>query len=370
MRCRGGCLPKEQGRRPCRACGPGADTDMLEGDGCRRAYRDDRHDSRARDGRCAAGERRPSRHRDGARPARVSPLPRRHAAQPGRSGLAGPRPLRPFGRARLHAPVRGAPPGRLRSFARRPAAVPAVGLTDAGPSGMGPHRRDRDDHRATGPGLRERGRDGDRAALPCRSLQPAPSCSRRLVDLRDLLRRRHDGGPHPGGGVDRRPPRARPARLYLRRQPHHDRRHDVALVHDRRQGQALRGVRLARPARRRRRGSGCAARCARRREGGGGAPVADRAAESHRVPGTERGRHLEGAWGTARRGRDPRHQGGDGVRSRRDIRRLRRGARAHGGRHHARCRATARMGRAGRLVGGGVPRSCPGTRARPARGAA
>ena len=46
------------------------------------------------------------------------------------------------------------------------------------------------------------------------------------LDLRDLLRRRPDGGRHAGGGVDRRPPRPRAARLRLRRQPHHDRRDD------------------------------------------------------------------------------------------------------------------------------------------------
>ena len=62
------------------------------------------------------------------------------------------------------------------------------------------------------------------------------------------------------GRVDRRAPRARRARLRLRRQPHHDRRDDLALVHDRGQGQAVRGLRLARPARRRLRGSRRAAR--------------------------------------------------------------------------------------------------------------
>ena len=67
---------------------------------------DGRHDSRARDGRGAAGERRPSRHGDGARAGRVPPLPRRDAPQPGRSALAGSRPLRPLGRSRLRAAVR------------------------------------------------------------------------------------------------------------------------------------------------------------------------------------------------------------------------------------------------------------------------
>ena len=104
---------------------------------------------------------------------------------------------------------------------------------------------------AARPGVRERRRHGDRRALPRRALQPAHGTSHRPPHLRDLLRRRPDGGRHEGGRVDRRPPRPRQARLRLRRQPHHDRRHDLALVHDRGQGRALRGVRLARPARRR-----------------------------------------------------------------------------------------------------------------------
>ena len=56
--------------------------------------------------------------------------------------------------------------------------------------------------------------------------RPRPR-DRRLLGLRDLLRRRPDGGRLAGGGVDRGPPRARQARLRLRRQPHHDRRLDV-----------------------------------------------------------------------------------------------------------------------------------------------
>ena len=95
---------------------------------------------------------------------------------------------------RLHPPVRVAPPRGLRPHARRPAAVPAVGLADAGPSRARAHGRDRDDDRAARPGLRERRRHGDRTALPRRPLQPPAPRDRRLVDLRDLLGRRHDGG--------------------------------------------------------------------------------------------------------------------------------------------------------------------------------
>ena len=53
---------------------------------------------------------------------------------------------------------------------------------------------------------------------------------RRPPHLRDLLRRRHDGGRQPGGRVDRRALRPRQADRLLRRQPHHDRRHDRDLL--------------------------------------------------------------------------------------------------------------------------------------------
>ncbi len=223
---------------------------MLAVGGSGPPHPDDRHDPRARDGCGPAGERGPSRHGDGARPGRVPPLPGRAAPQPGRSRLARTRPFRALGGARVHPPVRGPPPLRLRPHAGRPAPVPAVGLAHSRPPRARSHAGGRDDHRPARPGVRERRRHGDRAALPRRSLQPAAPRGRRLLDLRDLLRRRPDGGRQPGGRLDRRAPRPRTARLRLRRQPHHDRRHDVALVHDRGQGKALRGIRLARPARR------------------------------------------------------------------------------------------------------------------------
>ncbi len=53
------------------------------------------------------------------------------------------------------------------------------------------------------------------------------------------------GGHQPRSRITRRTPEARPARLRLRRQPHHDRRSDRAEL-QRRRRQALRGIRLAR----------------------------------------------------------------------------------------------------------------------------
>ncbi len=171
---------------------------------------------------------------------------------PANPRLARPRPLRPLGRPRVHPPVRRASSHGLRPAARGAEAVPPVGIADAGPSGGAPHARSRGDDGAARPGLRERRRLRDRGALPRRALQPALRRDRRPPRLRDLLRRRPDGGRLERGGVHRRAARARQARLLLRRQPHHDRRHHLALVHGRRSRPAARGAGLARPARRRR----------------------------------------------------------------------------------------------------------------------
>ena len=105
--------------------------------------------------------------------------------------------------------------------------------------------------------------------------------AREIVDhrhLRDLLRRRHDGGRQPGSGLDRRALRPRQADRLLRRQPHHDRRHHRAVLRRREPHRALRRRRLARAARRGLRGP--------RRAGGGdhGGARGTRAAVLHRDP--------------------------------------------------------------------------------------
>ena len=100
------------------------------------------------------------------------------------------------------------------------------GSRTPGPPRARPHARRRGDDRPARPGRRQRRRHGDRRALPRRALQPPGPRARRPPHLRDLLRRRPDGGHQPGGRVDRRALRPRQAELLLRRQPHHDRRHD------------------------------------------------------------------------------------------------------------------------------------------------
>ena len=76
-------------------------------------------------------------------------------------------------------------------------------LTPGPPRGA-PHAGHRGDDRAARAGLRERRRLGDRRALPRRALQPPVRRDRRPPRLRDLLRRRPDGGRLERGGVDRR----------------------------------------------------------------------------------------------------------------------------------------------------------------------
>ena len=108
----------------------------------------------------------------------------------------------------------------------------------------------------------------------------------------DLRRRRPRGGHQPRGRLAGRPPRPRPARLRLRRQPHHHRRPHRAGPHRRRR-RALRGLRLARRGARRGRQRPRRARGARSRRAMAvdGPPVADRPAQPHRLPLAQRHRH-------------------------------------------------------------------------------
>ncbi len=83
------------------------------------------HGPHARDRRGPAGQQRPSRCAHGTRAGRrgrSSPRHLRHA--PGRPAVAGPRPLRAVGRARVDAALRAAAPDRLRPADRRAQALP------------------------------------------------------------------------------------------------------------------------------------------------------------------------------------------------------------------------------------------------------
>ena len=111
----------------------------------------------------------------------------------------------------------------------------------------------RDDDRPARPGRRDLGRHGDGLEVAGGALQPARLRALRLRHLRDLRRRRPDGGGLARGGLVRRPPAARQPLLDLRQQPHLDRRPHPDHARRRRR-RALPGLRVERdPGRRRQR---------------------------------------------------------------------------------------------------------------------
>ena len=211
-----------------------------------------RHRPGAGDGcRAESGQRSP-RHGDEPGPGGVPALPEGDAAQPGRSALAGSRPVRALRRPLQPHSLHPALPRRLGSRARGPEVLAHLGQQDARPPGVRPHRWRRDDHRPPGPGHRQRGRHGDGRTPRARPARPQRGAGRirlRPPDLRDRQRRRHRGGCQLGGLVDRRHPAARQPDPDLRRQPDlHRGRHQRRPERGRRQ--ALRGLRLARADRR------------------------------------------------------------------------------------------------------------------------
>jgi hypothetical protein len=193
----------------------------------------DRHHPHARDRRGPAGELGTSRCPDGCRADGVRPLDALPPPCPHPAGLAGARPVRPVRGPRQHAPLRPAPPDRLRRHAGRPPELPAVGLPNPGPSGVRSHRGRRGDHRPAGPGARQCGGDGHRPA-PAGIRVPGSGCAGRPLDLRHLLGRRPPGGRRVGGVQPGRSPAPGPPGVPLRRQPDPARRADrVGLVRER-----------------------------------------------------------------------------------------------------------------------------------------
>ena len=154
---------------------------------------------------------------------------------------------------------------------------------------------------------------------------------RRPPRLRDLLRRRHDGG-----RSARKPPRSPATSRLGKLIVCYDDNHitidgtTVDLLRRREPRGAHGGRRLARAARRGLRGrrgarGGPDARRARKRE----RPVLHRDPLAHRLPGAERGRHRQVARRAARRGGSAPHQGSDGLRPRRALLGRRARLRAH-----------------------------------------
>ena len=186
----------------------------------------DRRDPRPVDGRGAAGELRAPRHADGAGARSPTCCGPASCATTPPTRLARPRPVRALERSRVDAALLAALPHRAsgsRSTTSRD--FRQWGSQDRRAPRVPPRRRHRGHDRSARSGLRQRRRHRARRGQPAR---PVRRGGRRPPHVRVLRRRRPRGGREPRGGVDRRAPRPRPARLRLRRQPHHHRRPDRA----------------------------------------------------------------------------------------------------------------------------------------------
>ncbi len=170
---------------------------------------------------------------------------------PGNPAVAGPRPLRAVERPRLDAAVLAAAPDGLSARDRAAQELPPVRLAHGRAPRARPAPRHRDHHRPARPGPRQRRRHGARREDPGRDLQPPGPRGGRPPHLGVPRRRLPDGRHLARSVLARRHAQARQAHLLLRRQRHLHRRRGARLVH-RRHAEALRGLRLARGARRRR----------------------------------------------------------------------------------------------------------------------
>ncbi len=306
------------------------------------------------DGRGREGQVRPSRHAHGHGRRGDRAVPTLPALRPGTPRLAGPGPLPAVGRPRLDAALRAALPLRLREDdAGAASELPPARQPHGRPSRARARRRHRDHHRPPRPGPWQLGRLRPGRAPPERQLRRRAGGP---LDLRAVRRRLPDGRHQPRGRLPRRSPEAGTPHRPLRRQPHLDRRPDLA---DRlgRPGRALRGLRLACPVGRRARSRGG---LGGHRGGPGGPPAladrlphGDRLRRAHqggqredpRRPPRRRGDRrrarearlalsaLRGAGGDARRLARPRRQG------RRPLGRLGREARRPAGEDAPRVRA-------------------------------
>ena len=111
-------------------------------------------------GRGAKGRERASRHATWRRADGLYALDPISQTQSQKSCLVRSRPLRAVGGARIDAALQPVASHRIRSFARRHQAVPAVGQQDARPSRTRPYARRRDHDGPARAGFQQRGRYG------------------------------------------------------------------------------------------------------------------------------------------------------------------------------------------------------------------
>ncbi len=137
----------------------------------------------------------------------------------------------------------------------------------------------------------------------------------------------------------RRQARARPHGLHVRRQRDLARRADHAELRQRGRHRSLRGLPLARAVRRGRQRPRCAAGRDQGRPGGGGSALPHPGQDRHRLARPEQDGHEQGPRLAARRGRGPRRQGGAGLGSGRALPRARRRLRGIQRGRQGRCRA-------------------------------
>ena len=172
----------------------------------------------ARRGRGGKGQQRPSGSAAGLRADCLSAVSQADEAQSGALEVGRPGPVCAVERPRVDAALRDAVSHRLQADAGRFEELSAVGIEDAGASGVRTDRRRGGDDRAAGAGIRDGRGHGHGGEAPGGDLQPARLRRGGSPHVCAVRRRRSDGGPVARGGIAGRNAGAGQADRSLRRQ--------------------------------------------------------------------------------------------------------------------------------------------------------